>query len=311
MNPATQVLRLLHTLIASTVPPSQQERARHTAARCIAVFAGSAWPVVAWRFSDLNADGCPLEICFSSADRTLRYTLEVAGPEFPAASRLSMACALANELGHTPSPQSIAHWTALHTGHPLRWGASLGVRHSDGGERLKLYLELPPSARRAVLEHRPHALLFHHDSLPIMLGHDIWSATEELYLRLPPLDHTQARAVHNALAANPQTAPLLSSLAALFPMPLDSALQWMNLGYSVAQPTDAPPRVSLFLRSTAIEPGRLKNFLQQSTLYLYKEPIAPLPSHGILSLTYIAGRIETRIGISALALTAATQGVSA
>lgn len=308
-----QVHSLMTKLIASTVPGPQQAHAQQTADRCLGIFESSAWPAVAWRFSDLNTDGCPLEICFSSVDRTLRYTFEVGGPEFPAADRLSMACALASELGCAVPSQSLAFWASLQFSHELHWGASLGVRHNADGERLKLYLEVPQaistSASFPWQKRYQEALLFHHESRLLMLGHDLHSGTEELYFSLPLLDRHQAMAVQRALESNMQTAPLLPALTSLLPMPLEAALQWNNLGYSVALTENPPLRISLFIRSPAIGQSRLYSCLcsdkHADSLYAEFMPALstePLPNHGIVSLTAHANLIETRVGISALAL---------
>jgi hypothetical protein len=313
-----EVRRFMRKLATSAVCDAQQSRAQDTVARCIDIFEGSAWPAVAWRFSDLNLDGCPLEVCFSSSRRALCYTVEAAGPEFASVARLGLACALASSLGAAPLQGDVAAWKSMQAAGPLCWGAALGVRHDAEGERLKIYLEIPGSisskgsltrldtARRAECG----VPLFHRDSRLVMFGHDMKSGTREFYFRLPMLDHIEARAVRSALENNWGTAPLIPVFASLFPMPIEAALQWFSLGYSVAISPAGATRVSLFFRSAAVDNARLQALLRESaspappsSLYAEFLPaIATEIPHGMVTLISHSHAIETRVGISALAL---------
>jgi hypothetical protein len=319
-----QVRRFMRKLAASAVCDAQQSHAQETVARCIDVFEGSSWPAVAWRFSDLNLDGCPLEVCFSSSRRALRYTVEAAGPEFANEARLGLACALASSVGAAPMQGDVAAWKSMQAAGPLGWGAALGVRHDADGERLKIYLEVPDSISskgpltRLDTARRPECglPLFHRDSRLVMFGHDLKSGTREFYFRLPMLDHIEARAVRSALESNQDTAPLIPVFASLFPMPIETALQWFNLGYSVAISPVGAPRVSLFFRSAAVDNARLQALLRgsafpapSSSLYAEFLPVivTEIP-HGMVTLISHSGAIETRVGISALALARQPEG---
>src|SRR5579863_7413205 len=70
------------------------ERNVQSLRQCCERLAQSQWPEVAWRFSGLTADGSPLEFAFSSADRLMRFTIDVAPPECHNHARFAAACDL-------------------------------------------------------------------------------------------------------------------------------------------------------------------------------------------------------------------------
>lgn len=107
---------------------------------------GSSWQEVAWGFSGLTYDGFPVEFAFSAADNTIRYVAEVAGPEVDSAERLSIAEKKLISLGKTRMPKEVSELLhkILLTG-ALQFGAWIGGRHGPGGDRYKLYMEIPRS----------------------------------------------------------------------------------------------------------------------------------------------------------------------
>jgi hypothetical protein len=155
----------------------------------------SCWPAVAWRFSVLTASGCPVEFSFSSGDRVLRYTAEIAGPETAAAARLDLGAALLEGLTGGAGLPSGLHDTLLgvQASAPLAWGAWIGARHDERGSRYKLYAEVPRDAGRAAetLTERLHdgrQPLAHRKPRLEGIGYQAGADLLELYYRLAGLD---------------------------------------------------------------------------------------------------------------------------
>jgi hypothetical protein len=104
-------------------------------------------PEEAWSFSTLSEEGFPLEFAFTSFDRTLRYTAEVAGPESRPSARLHQANAVLAKLGANPLPSDLLDTLAgLQTNATLKYGAWVGVHHGPARDLYKIYVEIPPEA---------------------------------------------------------------------------------------------------------------------------------------------------------------------
>ena len=260
-------------------------------APALAPLAGSVWPEVAWRFSRLTRDGCPVELGFSTHTPAVRATLEVAGPECGTHARLDAACALLQALG-LPSPDAprVAAWRALQAGAALRWGSWVGLRHEAGKLRAKLYVELSP-------DHPPPWP----GARTRMLGWDAATAGSEQYASLIAPDEASLRRL---LAPLPARAPLLAVLSEVIGLPLPVALRWVSLGASVAE----GPRIALFCRARAVRGGAAAlrdRFARQPVYDRLLGPVADaaLPDHGVLSFVpREEGTVEVRAGISAAAL---------
>ena len=125
------------------------EPAAHAGAALGSILTGvcrSIWQEVAWEFSGLTYDGFPVEFAFSAADDTIRYVAEVSGPEADSRVRLDIAERKLASLRSAPIPGEVSEF--LHKAQsmgPLQFGAWIGGRHGPGGDRYKIYAEVPRS----------------------------------------------------------------------------------------------------------------------------------------------------------------------
>jgi hypothetical protein len=281
---------------------------------CIEGFRSSVWPDVAWRFSSLSTDGCPLQFAFSTRDDALRYTVEAAGPELSEVSRLGAACELIDRLGGAPVPvQQRRAWEPLQSGHRLRWGAWIGVRHDGVSARLKLYVEVPramrDSGRRFASAVVPSGRL-------MMIGYDCQAQSEEHYFRQPQMDEYELATFLRFVGEAAYRRATLDAFTELCGMPARAALHWTNFGYSVPRSTEGGTEFVMFVRSSSLRdvPKIRRLFLKREkrpgkTCSFYRDwfedlPKERLPDHEIVS---VIGRetdeaVELRVGISAMAL---------
>ena len=253
----------------------------------------SVWPDVAWRFSELTVDGCPVELGFSTHDSMLRATLEVAGPECPNTERLDAALRLLAHLDlPLPAPERVAAWRTMQAGHTLRWGCWLGLRVSAAGPRGKLYVEVPARYRSRVSAMEP-----------AMLGYDPATGITEHYG--PLASPTEASLAH---LFGIQAGPVLDALAELTEMPLAIALGWVRIWYSVATGPGIAPRQALFFRAHAVKGGaaRLRRKFSNNAGYQALFGAVSdhaLPDHSALTLAPDdRGGVELRAAISPMAL---------
>lgn len=278
---------------------------------CIAALESSTWPEVAWSFSSLNQDGCPIEFAFSSCDNSLRYTTEVAGPELDNHERLAAARELIRKLQPKPAfSEEFARWTSMQSGAPLRWGGWLGVREDAAGQRLKLYVEIPQEAVQKSSLVKPLVP----ESELLMTGYDLSGGRSEYYFRQPELSDSQAAAFQSRMANTEQGRALLNAFADLCAMPIAAVLRWVPFGYSLTcVPQCDEPMCTLFVRSRTL--GKLartrKQFIAREQSSKGQSPYQvllgeaadwELPDHGMLSLTAHNDKIEMRVSLSAVAL---------
>jgi len=273
------VLDVARRLDADWLPPAVEPLAQ------------SVWPDLAWRFSRLTADGCPIEIGFSSDAATVRATLEVAGPECSNHGRIDAACGLLRELGlTTPDPALVSLWRALQAPAALRWGCWLGLRRDDGTVQGKLYVETP----------RDHPAPWA-GARSKMIGYDPAARVSEHYVAL--IEPTET-SLHSLLArlSSPMRRGLLESLTGLAGLPLPTLVRWIRLGASVAQES----QIALFVRARALKNGAvLRSRLQAQPKYdllFGKRLEEALPDHGVVTLLPRGdGKVELRCGVSAIA----------
>ena len=194
----------LHPALAARLPLLGR-RAAAWLPRLLAPVLRSSWPDVAWRWSRLTPTWFPVELGVSTAGDTVRYALEVTAPETPMPRRLAEAVrflvgldpALAHALTPTrdcPVRRLLPTLLAWHATAPdLRWAVWLGVRHRDGEDRFKLYVEVPPDRRRDAvglalrltgLEELPGA--------PVMVGLDLDGDRQEWYVEPGPVTRERA-----------------------------------------------------------------------------------------------------------------------
>lgn len=125
------------------VAPRAAPRADHALSAALAATRASCWPEVAWSASNLTNTGFPVEWSWSSRDAALRWTAETAAPETPEHDRLECALRVLRELG---VEAEVPPWLLPPRDAGLRFGAWLGGRHDDSGDRYKLYVEVTDAA---------------------------------------------------------------------------------------------------------------------------------------------------------------------
>ena len=206
------------------------------------------------QWSTLTPSGFPIELTVTSADSTLRWTAEVAGPEIAESRRLDL---VAMQLAAAEQPVSVALLNALRTmqrDQELRYGAWLGGRAVDGASsRFKLYAEIPASTRyedllppalRQVCARLPRG------ALPRMLGVEPARNRIEIYIRLPMLDVDDLRPLLDAAGY----AHGLNALERNLPDG-KRRLAGRRLGVSVAIANETSIDVALFASARSLFPG--------------------------------------------------------
>jgi hypothetical protein len=131
----------------SRCAPDAAQRANAALEVCLSGVRSSRWPEVAWAFSGLNGDGFPVEITFSSLGANdVRYAAEVAGPEELQPRRIRRAFEVYKTLtGREASPAVECAFIEMQRGRHLDYGAWFGGAHGPGGDRYKIYTEIPCS----------------------------------------------------------------------------------------------------------------------------------------------------------------------
>ena len=295
---------------------SYPDHAVRSFVRCSQGLRNSCWPDVAWRFSTLMQGGGPVELVFSSSDNALRYTIEAAGPEADQHSRLDAVGSLMSQLRYAPpAPSLMESWRNLQAESSLVWGAWLGVRHDDAGESVKIYIEIPPGSRFPGASHPSFEPL--PGSILHMAGYEPSRERTELYFSKSGVDPSELRALTRVVGSEHQRDTLLAHFADLCGMPLEAALRWITLGYSVAYGKgNETPQIALFVRAKAIVGGaasvrrkllelQSRSGLRSSAYLELLGPIADhdLPDHGIITLALrTTGQIELRVGINLVTL---------
>lgn len=170
------------------------ERARSRISEVLSRVTDSDWPEVVDRFSWLTNTGIPFEFAWTSRDAALRWTAEVAPPEYRNHRRLALAGELA--FGTDGNVADTLSWLAeQQTGQRLRFGAWLGVRHRSTADEHKVYAEVPeqPAADLALrLGLAPHAAVRTVGLRSRMVG-VLGDGSLELYTRSTDLDQRAVR----------------------------------------------------------------------------------------------------------------------
>ncbi|HEY6326658.1 MAG TPA: hypothetical protein VIW73_09140 [Candidatus Cybelea sp.] len=284
-------------------------------ATCIDSFSDTSWPAVAWKFSGLTAEGCPLEFEFSTSDDRLRFVTEVAPPEAEHHARLDAAAGLIERL-RIPAPPAheIDFWKAFQSARRLRWGAWLGVRHDGHSAQTKLYIEVPPELRDPAAAGLVQAIV--PSGRIMMAGYDCASGAREYYFRQPQMDASERLAFLRCIGETARRQVVLDAFAELSGLPLRAALDWIDFGYSITRGPSADERFSIFVELRSARPASRirRTFLRWEeragrSASAYRDLVGALaderlPSHGILSVNADgAGAPELRVAIGAAALT--------
>lgn len=203
----------------------------------------SRWPEVAWEFSRLTGGGFPLELTFSSADETIRYAAEVAGPELAETARLSRAGQLLARLGtQSPAATVMAALTRIQAAGPLRYGAWIGGRHGRSGDGYKLYAEVPrtgaPEADALVQQLLgPEPLLSQRTPQLVMIGYEpaaagSASARLEFYFRVAGLEPWEVGGLLRRINLAGRALELLALVEETYGRSLERGLPGARLGFS-------------------------------------------------------------------------------
>lgn len=265
---------------------------------CLEPLARSCWPDIAWQFSRLTVDGCPVEFGVSSIDNSLRVTFEVAGPEYPDRDRLGRSLAILHDCtNRAPDAAMEKIWRNIQTRGRLRWGSWTGLRVSHGRIEPKLYLEIPRDCDLAA----PQPL---HGRVK-MIGFDPLHERIETYVALPQIGRSELFHLLDGLDEDGRHA-LLDTLSDLIGMPLHIALDWIGLGASLVE-SPAGQQFALFIRARTVrDVAKLRKLFAGNDAYrdwFDGRSDDDLPDHGVL--TFIprgCGRIEVRAGLSANSL---------
>ncbi len=262
----------------------------------------SPWQDVAWRFSRLTGDGYPVEFTYCSHDITIRYTAEVAGPEYPEVMRLARAREVLSSLGVTSLQNSILDvMSDMQAGHDLRYGAWLSGRHSAEHDQYKLYAEVPDNSAPAALLNHQH--LTAHPSLHLrMIGYEVGSGRTEFYFRVHHLDDDELKHLLCQVGLADRVVEFWSFIESLSGRPIQQFFPKSNAGLSLSWQGEAPiftllvSARSVFGGDARIRRGVLDLALQhgwplaQSRYELATQPLATLTSHwktyhGLLGVT--------------------------
>ncbi len=261
--------------------------------------ARSCWPDIAWRFSRLTVDGCPVEFGVSSRDDALRITFEVAGPEYPDSNRLGRSLDILHDCVHRKPDSAMERtWRDLQTRGRLRWGSWMGLRLARGAIEPKLYIEVPHDCGLA-----PPAPL---RGRVRMIGYDPVHERIETYVALPQMGRSELLRLLDGLDEDSRCT-LLDLLGELIGVPLDIALDWIGLGASLVE-SPSGPQFALFIRARTVRdaaPKFRKLFAGNRAYRSWFDGRSDddLPDHGVL--TFIPrgrGQIEVRAGLSARSL---------
>ena len=111
----------------------------------------STTPRTDWQKSRLTPTGAPLEFGFAQSGDGLRYTVEVYAPSTNPSRRMNEICAFLQNRGLCLPARNLLYQVArMQAKGVLTYGAWLGVRHCETGDRFKIYAELPQDSAPAI-----------------------------------------------------------------------------------------------------------------------------------------------------------------
>lgn len=263
---------------ARTVFGAEVERAERVLAQSLA-----ARQAVGKGLDDsvLTMHGFPIEMAFSSADPSLRYTVDPGLIDPQAQDRLWAA------LGAPPCPSDFLQTVRrLQDGRPLRFGAFIGVRHRPDRDRFKLYCEIPEAAATeaetavANILGRPRAVPNRRQRVE-MIACDPSSGRIETYSRIENLEPHDLSALLWRVDLTARQRDLMQMLAASYPYPLQRALPGSVFGFSYALEPGAPSAFTFYGYARTFFGGdvRIRAGLQK----LCREQGWSLPFYDVLS----------------------------
>jgi hypothetical protein len=258
--------------------------------------------------------GIPLEWGFTSDDAAVRYTVEAAPPELDPGMRLAHAEELVARLGAKPmAPDLRALLAGFQRRGALRYGAWIGGRHDEAGDRYKLYAEVP----REAAEEAERLLDTLHGSPPTLkqpagvvqlVGVDLSSDRIELYHRVEHLRPLDLRTLLARVGAGERHEEVKGLLSEMYRLPLHLELPGPVSGFSYSMIRGQPAEEAVFTffsfaRSLCGPDGRVRT----ATLALARrrgwdfslyermsEPVqgsnAPLSRHGLFAISVRRGQ---------------------
>lgn len=103
-----------------------------------------------WSRSTLSMPGFPIELAFTTADKALRYCVEIDDPASDPRQRLATAAVVLSRMSTVaPEPDVLDRLSNLQADRELKFGAWIGGRHAGDVDRYKLYAEVPIGAAGA------------------------------------------------------------------------------------------------------------------------------------------------------------------
>jgi hypothetical protein len=271
----------------------------------------SAWPDVAWKFSQLTGDGFPLEFTFSSQDDEIRYTCEVAGPEMAAADRLTYARHQLAGCGVAVDEGQFAFLSSLQAMGPLFFGTWVGGRHGPRGNSYKFYVECPapysPAADQRIAELVGTRDLLSSRATDLrIVGYEPTRSRMEFYFKTAGLEPWEVILLLRRFGLEGQQADLFDLLGKAWGKPVRDRLPSDSAGFSFAvDPDHGPVAFSLHSYARSVFGGdarirrRVLELAQEmgwnfAAYQAVSEPLAKRDEvstfHGIVSFTVAAGR---------------------
>lgn len=203
----------------------------------------------AWRGSRLTGDGFPAEVAFSTADHTLRLTLEPGPVDSAPPARIERANEAIVRAGGIAVPDSVrASLSDLQAGATMRYGAWLGCRIAND-TAFKLYAEVP--AGRTPGGVWPAApVLTDREIVPRMVAVTPANGAVETYLRVPSLLPGHLAAVLDPVGLADSAGSLLSVIEEAYGHVIRGRIPGPSVGVSYV--AGMVPRVTLHLYARAL-----------------------------------------------------------
>lgn len=252
--------------------------------------------------SKLTGDGFPVEFAVSTADETLRVTVEAGARNLTTRQRLELAISLigsidANALGE----ETLALVRSIvQADSPPAYGAWIGLRFGGGARRAKLYAQIAPNADPGLLPLRLPRLP-DRPAIPRMIGCSARGI--ELYLKLPSLLPAELAAVLEPAGLAKSAREVLDFIENLYSHEIRGRLPGPSVGVSFAQASgQVCVTLFFFARSLWGADSRIRQrFVQAagvtwSGAHNYLEATAPIADrekwttfHGLVGITLRTG----------------------
>ncbi|MCC6456074.1 MAG: hypothetical protein IT328_14060 [Caldilineaceae bacterium] len=228
-----------------------------------------------WNSSQLTGGGFPVEFAFTTADRSVRYTADIGGTPIAPTTRLALAQEMIRHFGEPDlSPQVASALQALQHSGSLRYGAWVGGKHAAGGDRFKLYCEVPgddmprdkmPGDGAPDARHLRSALLAAgHLPLPRlpdravqlrMVGYEPATQRMEAYFRVTPMATYHLPNLLQPLGMVTEARRLIGFIERLYGYPLRDKVPGGSVGFSYSLGPGGRGVFTLFLFARALWGG--------------------------------------------------------